>query len=245
LQMEPSQTINTQVGRNFQVELKANPSTGYSWVQHGTHPEILALGRTYVAPPGKNVEPRNLVVGAGGVDIMEFQALSEGEHFIEFRYRRPWEDESAQSYPYHVKVNVIDPIKQVIVMRRHYPDGKGGNRKIRTGKMCAQAAHASMAFLTNKLRDRDTDELDFRPAVAFSEEIRSATFTEEEIYWIEYRFAKVVVYVDSEEELLAVQQASKDAGDTEFGGEPTYTALGIGPHKSSKLQPITGKLPLL
>ena len=36
-----------------------------------------------------------------------------------------------------------------------------------------------------------------------------------------------------------------DAGDTEFGGVPTVTALGIGPHFSSKLAPVTGELKLL
>ncbi|NBO64961.1 MAG: hypothetical protein EBU88_08990, partial [Acidobacteria bacterium] len=43
-------------------------------------------------------------------------------------------------------------IKQVIVFRTSYPDGKGGVRKLRRGKEIAQACHASIAFLTKKIQ---------------------------------------------------------------------------------------------
>lgn len=73
--------------------------------------------------------------------------------------------------------------------------------------------------------------------------------------WISNKFTKVVVSVNSEEALLNVHREAKDrgllcsliqdAGDTEFHGVPTYTAVAIGPDYSSKIDPITGSLSLL
>jgi PTH2 family peptidyl-tRNA hydrolase len=157
-----------------------------------------------------------------------------------------------------------DKVKQVIVMRTKYPDGKGGTRKLRTGKMIAQGAHASMAFLTRRLCVEDQAVLpilDFNgnpivlDTILRNSDFRRVHLTQEEQLWIEHKFTKICVYVETEEELLAVHQAAldagltasliQDAGDTEFDGQPTYTAVGIGPHLSSKLKPVTGHLPLL
>jgi PTH2 family peptidyl-tRNA hydrolase len=37
----------------------------------------------------------------------------------------------------------------------------------------------------------------------------------------------------------------QDAGLTEFGGVPTYTALAVGPDGADRVDAITGALPLL
>ncbi len=64
---------------------------------------------------------------------------------------------------------------------------------------------------------------------------------------------KIVVYVESEEELRRLRHECEyakiphylveDAGRTEFP-EPTITALGIGPYNGDEIDAITGKLPL-
>jgi peptidyl-tRNA hydrolase len=56
-------------------------------------------------------------------------------------------------------------------------------------------------------------------------------------------------------ELLALQARAEaaglinaliqDAGLTEFGGVPTYTAVAIGPDRADRVDAITGQLPLL
>ena len=66
--------------------------------------------------------------------------------------------------------------------------------------------------------------------------------------------AKVCVYVDSEEELLDLAERGRelgfavalvrDAGHTEFHGEPTYTCLAFEPLPAEEIDPLTGKLPL-
>lgn len=128
----------------------------------------------------------------------------------------------------------MDTIKQVIVMRTKYPDGEGGTTGLRKGKMIAQGSHASLAFLTKNYG-------------------RKLSKVEEK--WMDGGFAKIVVSVDTEEELLEIFHKSRakmltvhlvvDSGKTEFHGELTRTCLAIGPDYSSKIDPVTGDLKLL
>jgi peptidyl-tRNA hydrolase, PTH2 family len=129
-------------------------------------------------------------------------------------------------------------IKQVIVPCVRYPDGNGGMRKVRTGKLVAWGAHVSMAFLSKRVTESCNPQ-----------------FSEVEQTWLHGKFTKICVSVESEEDLLTTFQQAKeaglvahliqDAGDTEFGGVPTYTACGIGPDEAAKIDAITGNLPLL
>ena len=73
--------------------------------------------------------------------------------------------------------------------------------------------------------------------------------------WFKVRFTKICVYVESEAALIDVYETARakglacslirDAGLTEFGGVPTYTAVGIGPALAKDIDGITGHLPLL
>ena len=104
--------------------------------------------------------------------------------------------------------------------------------------MCAQAAHASMCFLTRNITS------DAR-----------ILLSEEELEWLESSFRKIVVYVNSEEELVEVHRkalaarltshAITDNGATEFNGIPTKTCIAIGPHCEGRFIGITDHLPLL
>lgn len=136
-------------------------------------------------------------------------------------------------------------IKQVIVMRTHFPDGKGGVRKVRTGKMIAQGAHASLGSL-----------LSTKKIWMYAEPTQLMLQVDKDAQsWLEGKFTKVVLGVKTEEELLDVYQKAssagllcsliRDAGDTEFGGVPTLTAVGIGPAAAEKIDPITGGLQLI
>ena len=125
--------------------------------------------------------------------------------------------------------------KQVIVIRK--------DLKMRTGKMCAQASHASMAFITRRI---DYDECDYYKWSSDSKEI---------IHWLQNSFRKICVYVNSEQELLEIHQKAidsglishiiEDNGATEFHGVKTLTCCAIGPHEDSKFEGLTDHLPLL
>ena len=103
--------------------------------------------------------------------------------------------------------------------------------KMRTGKAIAQGSHASMAVV---LHHRD------HPYVEG---------------WLAGRFAKICVYVNSEEELFELEAKAlevglicemiQDAGFTEFKGVPTYTCMAIGPAPIAEIDEVTGGLPLL
>lgn len=102
--------------------------------------------------------------------------------------------------------------------------------KMRRGKEIAQGAHASMKATLENMNHKDVKE------------------------WLKGPFAKIVVRVDSEEELLEIYQKAlqanlvcsliQDAGRTEFHGVPTYTTVAVGPAKDAHIDQITGHLKL-
>lgn len=123
------------------------------------------------------------------------------------------------------------PVKQVIVIRR--------DLKMRRGKEIAQGAHASMMWLSDRLRRFN---------------FGSPHLSVEEMEWLRGSFAKITVQVNSEEELLTILNAAKakgltahlvtDSGKTEFDGVPTNTCCAIGPHEADKIDEITRELKL-
>jgi peptidyl-tRNA hydrolase, PTH2 family len=131
--------------------------------------------------------------------------------------------------------------KQVIIIRK--------DLHMRKGKMCAQAAHASMAAVLNQFkRYKDPSHRTELWDLNISSDTPLAR-------WLSEKFTKICVYVTSEEELLSVYQKAQeakiicslitDAGLTEFGGVPTHTAVAIGPAIPEVVDNITGELPLL
>ena len=121
-----------------------------------------------------------------------------------------------------------DIVKQVIVMRADLNMGKG--------KCVAQGSHASVSFLTRKLQS-------------------GRKMTDVEQQWINDRFTKICVRVNSEQELIDIHNKAiangieshliTDAGLTEFNGVPTKTCLALGPDYANKIDAITGNLKLL
>lgn len=118
----------------------------------------------------------------------------------------------------------MNDIKQVIIIRK--------DLKMRRGKEIAQGAHASMKWLLENL---------------------NCDFNEDELTWINGIHKKVVLSVDSLEELEEIVKNAKklrienaytitDLGLTEFNGIPTITCAAIGPAKSELINQVTGHL---
>jgi PTH2 family peptidyl-tRNA hydrolase len=124
---------------------------------------------------------------------------------------------------------------------------------MRTGKLAAQVAHASMAVLLDKMeRSPVIHDVQGLIGVRYTLNLRDKS----PIYqWLNDSFVKIVVYVNSLEDLLVLRDNAEsikiptalitDAGRTEFHGKPTVTALAIGPDKAEKIDKVTGDLPLL
>jgi len=139
-------------------------------------------------------------------------------------------------------------VKQVIVLRLKYPDGKGGYFKPRTGKLIAQGAHASMKVFFDRMHEVGDSRFELGPAESW--DWPGAVFP-----WVTGQFTKVVLQCSSEEELLDLRDKAQnraiphaliqDSGLTEFHGIPTYTALAVGPAEAVQVDAVTGNLKLL
>lgn len=137
--------------------------------------------------------------------------------------------------------------KQMIVMRR--------DLKMRKGKIAAQASHACVeAVLMALTREGRLGQVRVTPDQGWvyldHREDDASPLTD----WFDAGVAKVCVYVDSEEALLDIAEQGRDqgflvslvrdAGLTEFHGEPTLTCLAFEPLPAELIDPITGDLPL-
>lgn len=129
--------------------------------------------------------------------------------------------------------------KQVIIVRK--------DLNMRKGKIAAQVAHASMKVLLDRMPQFGYEN----SCVRILEYKYSSVFDK----WLNGIFTKVVVSVDSLDELLSLQRIAEesgipnaiitDCGLTEFNGKLTTTCLVIGPDWPNKIDPITSHLKLL
>ena len=122
-----------------------------------------------------------------------------------------------------------DKVKQVIVMRK--------DLQLSKGQMVAQGSHASIAFLTDLIKEYNGEPL---------------LLTEAQKEWVYGTFYKICLSVNSEKELLDIGYQAVILGlsvkyieETTGFDKPTFTCLAIGPDYSSKIDPVTKHLKLL
>lgn len=130
-------------------------------------------------------------------------------------------------------------MKQIIVVRN--------DLKMRKGKIAAQVAHASILSIANNAQVSDTI-YDGK----YTMKIRITPETKE---WLKSDYKKIVVYVNSDHELLDLKSNCEkrgipatlviDNGLTEFNGKKTLTCLAVGPANDKEIDEITCDLPLL
>lgn len=78
---------SVKMGEAFHIDLKSNPSTGYTWQwvknEKASIVELTVKSYKSAAKSG--------VVGAGGISIFQFKAIRKGRETIHLEYVRPWE----------------------------------------------------------------------------------------------------------------------------------------------------------
>jgi PTH2 family peptidyl-tRNA hydrolase len=126
-------------------------------------------------------------------------------------------------------------VKQVIVYRR--------DLKMRKGKIAAQVAHASMKVFFDRLVEVGDSRYELGPDESW--DWHGAVHP-----WVKGLFAKIVLSVETEADLLRVYTLAKkagipcalitDAGKTEFHGVPTRTTVALGPAEAGDIDKITG-----
>ena len=128
----------------------------------------------------------------------------------------------------------MDKVKQVIVMRK--------DLNLSKGRLVTQSAHASIAFLTDLIKE-------YNPLQLTDSQLQ---LNEAQKEWIYGTFYKICVGVDSEKELLDIGYNAVMLGlsvkyieETNGFDKPTITCLAIGPDYSSKIDTVTKHLKLL
>jgi PTH2 family peptidyl-tRNA hydrolase len=136
--------------------------------------------------------------------------------------------------------------KQVIVVRK--------DLNMRKGKIAAQVAHASLkAVMDAAWRSTSGPDNLAQPFAISIYGFRIGSPIQE---WLDNGcFTKICVYVESEKDLDLIFENAKTAGIpaaliidnglTEFNGVHTKTCVAVGPDYPSRIDPITGRLPLL
>lgn len=134
-------------------------------------------------------------------------------------------------------------VKQVIVVRK--------DLNMRKGKIAAQVAHASMGVILGAMRKTTIVGPSHTETIRTLPLMNSNPMSE----WLDGQFTKIVVYVNSEQELRdlsvrCIQECTRhclitDSGKTEFHGVPTMTCLAVGPDTEANVDRITLGLPLL
>ena len=110
------------------------------------------------------------------------------------------------------------------------------------GRLVTQGAHASVAFLTDKMKAN----------LSNPEALWWVNLSQAEKEWVYGTFYKVCLSVDSEKELLDIGHQAVTIGlnvkyiqETTGFDKPTITCIAIGPDYSSKIDPVTKHLKLL
>lgn len=138
--------------------------------------------------------------------------------------------------------------KAVCVMRTDLRNSDGF--KVPKGKLIAQGSHAFVGLITKQMSRCVADYCsltDWDNCVWELDMMKDSPL----YAWLTGIFTKIVLGVDSEEELLRMYDEANelglntvlitDAGHTEFS-EPTITCIGIGPDWEENINEITGHL---
>jgi peptidyl-tRNA hydrolase, PTH2 family len=117
--------------------------------------------------------------------------------------------------------------------------------KVRRGKEAAQLSHAAMGVILG-LMTKSIDENYHNPRHTWTLEFDEHSPLGD---WLLNKFTKICLYAKDHDELMQCYHEAQaaglpcslitDAGNTEFHGVPTITAIGIGPADSNAIDLIT------
>ena len=90
--------LSVKVNQSFDINLKSNPTTGYTWESIFDPNYIQLIDEKYIAD-----DPS--LIGSGGKTFIKFKALKSGDTNITFKYQRSWENCLPQKeIIYHLKI---------------------------------------------------------------------------------------------------------------------------------------------
>ncbi|MBN1267207.1 MAG: protease inhibitor I42 family protein [Anaerolineales bacterium] len=78
--------VKLKQGQSLIITLASSPTTGYSWQP--------VLDPVFLAQTGEaKFEAESSLIGAGGAETFEFEALEPGTTTLTLNYMRPWEED--------------------------------------------------------------------------------------------------------------------------------------------------------
>jgi inhibitor of cysteine peptidase len=84
-------------GKEFNLSLESNPSTGYLW-------EAI-FDSFYLELVNTEYHSRSTAIGGGGVTKLKFMPKTSGKVVLEMRSQRPWEGEAIKIIRYEVMIS--------------------------------------------------------------------------------------------------------------------------------------------
>ncbi|MCE5241619.1 MAG: protease inhibitor I42 family protein [Syntrophobacteraceae bacterium] len=83
---DPEKPIATSPGREFDISLQSNRTTGFMWQLASPLDASIVqfVGSEYKAPKSR-------LQGAGGTEVWTFRSVGPGQATISMKYARPWE----------------------------------------------------------------------------------------------------------------------------------------------------------
>jgi len=98
---DPLETIEVKAGGKFIIALDSNPTTGYMWYEDYDDSFLQLVSHDYERSlPGEGL------VGAGGTESFEFEALKKGETEVTMVYKQGWEGGSVgEEYVFRVSIS--------------------------------------------------------------------------------------------------------------------------------------------
>lgn len=96
-------TLSAKTNEQFYITLSSNPTTGYEWqIASISHPNVVGFVSSEYIPP------RSELLGAGGKQVLTFNALQEGNAIVKLQYVRPWETGVPPVSIYVAEVMVVE-----------------------------------------------------------------------------------------------------------------------------------------
>jgi inhibitor of cysteine peptidase len=91
-------TINATSGKEFNIIVKSNPTTGYSWEP--------SYDDKFVSLTGQDYQRTSSAIGSGGTLELSFLPLKPGMTRIVLSLKRPWEEEIVETMEYDVMISI-------------------------------------------------------------------------------------------------------------------------------------------
>ena len=96
---DASATIDTAAGKQFNIVLDGNATTGYMWEASYDKAYLSLVKDEY-----KQNESKQGMVGVPGKHYFTFQALKAGKTEVTLNYKRAWEDSPIETKVFNINI---------------------------------------------------------------------------------------------------------------------------------------------